>query len=108
MSTVGSYGETVSCERGTPVPLSSQERGSGEASRRSALISHKVLPRQSDGGGNPLQNRACARFPLLKTVSRFRDMVINLFCKSQFSHKSANLFFISVVIMVKSTDLCGN
>ena len=33
---------------------------------------------------------------------------IKLFCKSQFPHKSVNLFFILVIIKDKLTDLCGN
>ena len=38
----------------------------------------------------------------------FQKVVIKLFCKSQFSHRSVNLFFISVTIKDKLADLCGN
>ena len=34
--------------------------------------------------------------------------VFKSFCKSQFPHKFVNLFFISVIIKDKLTDLCEN
>ena len=37
-----------------------------------------------------------------------QKVFIKSFCKSQFPHKSVNLFFISVMIKDKLTDLCGN
>ena len=36
------------------------------------------------------------------------EVFMNSFCKSQFPHKSVNLFFILVTIKDKLTDLCGS
>ena len=33
---------------------------------------------------------------------------MRLFCKSQFPHKSVNLFFTFAIIKDRLTDLCGN
>ena len=35
-------------------------------------------------------------------------VLIKSFCKSQFPHKSVNLFFILIIIKDKLTNLCGN
>ena len=37
-----------------------------------------------------------------------QKVFIKSFCKSQFPHKSVNLFFILVIIKDKLTNLCGN
>ena len=42
-------------------------------------------------------------------VSHFSHRVFSkLFCKTQFPHKSVNLFFLSVMIKDELTDLCWN
>jgi hypothetical protein len=37
-----------------------------------------------------------------------QTVLIKSFCKSQFLHKSVNLFFILVIMKDKLKDLCGN
>ena len=37
-----------------------------------------------------------------------QKVFIKLFCKSEFTHKSVNSFFILVMIKNNLTDLCGN
>ena len=55
-----------------------------------------------------IEGRGVATLPCEQPKFISQKVFIKFFCKSQFRHKSVNLFFILVIIKDTSTDLCGN
>ena len=86
-------GGNIFYQRGTPVP----ERVPRLTPLHNSCTSVGT-PDAMPGGG--------ARAKRCEFISQ--RVLLKLFCKSHFPHKSVNLLFVLIVIKNKSMDLCGN